>query len=405
MRKWLATMLCAALLLSLCACGGESDYDRGMRLIAEGRYTEAYTALKASDDPRAAEEVAKLVFVPTRKEYKNVTSGRETVDEYTYDAAGNLLTHTYNGALHQVYTYDEQNRVVKIQNYTYSELRETVNTYDERGNLLSHKVGYVGTNDFEWNTYTYDEQNRILTHRTHHLYDGEEYRLDRIYHYAADGTYYWEAVDPGEGRIRQYYDAANRELKFVEYNDADEEIILSEYRYDGAGNVVYDAQFPKLEVSRIIATVYNEKNQPITRTTELVDEGTETETYTYDEQGNCLSYVYQGVHATKTETYTYDEAGHRIGKKLVHSDGSSRQYTYTYNEDGTVKTMERQGTDGTMTTAYGYDTWGNRTTMLCYADRNEEKGVVTWQLCYYPHGVPEEVVELIQEPPFETWMR
>lgn len=405
MRKWLAAMLCLVLLLSATACGGDAEYKRGMRLIDEGDYTEAYRALQASSDSRAAAELAKFVGVPLRKEYKNVTSGRETVDEYTYDAAGNLLTHTYNGALHLVYTYDEQNRVVKVQNYTTSGLQETVNTYDERGNLLSHKISYVGTDDFELNTYTYDKKNRVLTHRTYHLYDGEEYLLDRTYHYAADGTYYWEGVDPGDGRIRQSYAADGRELKFVQYNDAGEEVILNEYRYDDAGNVVYHAQFPDLEVSTIVTSVYNAFNKLAEQTTEIVGEGTEKTIYTYDDKGNYLTYTKTGLYSNESISYTYDEAGHLIRKEQTGSGGSWRNYTYTYNADGTVKTVQRQGSDGLMLTSMDYDEWGNRTTMQRSSGRNEEKGAVTWQLRYYPDGVPEEVAELIEEPPFETWLR
>ena len=86
MKRWLAAVLCMVLLLSLCACGGESDYDRGMRLIAEGKYTEAYTALKASSDPRAAEELAKFAFVPLT--YQKIGPEGHYTHTYTYDAAG-----------------------------------------------------------------------------------------------------------------------------------------------------------------------------------------------------------------------------------------------------------------------------------------------------------------------------
>ena len=405
MRKWLAAMLCMVLLLSLCACGGDAEYKRGMRLIDEGNYTEAYRALQASADSRAAAELAKFVCVPLRKEYKNITSGRETVDEYTYDDAGNLLTHRYNGNLYRSYTYDDHNRMVKLEDHTYSGVRETVRTYDKQGNLLSNKATDVGTENFEENTYTYDRKNRILTHRTHHLYYGEEYLLDRTYHYAADGTYYWEGVDPGDGRMRQYYDADGRELKFVQYNDAGEEIILNEYRYNEAGNVVYHAQFPDLEVSTIVTSVYNAFNKLAEQTTEIVGEGTEKSIYTYDDKGNYLTYTKTGLYSNESISYTYDEAGHLICKEQTGSSGSWRNYTYTYNADGTVKTVQRQGSDGLMLTSMGYDEWGNRTTMQRSAGSTEEQGTVTWQMGYYPDGVPEEVAELIEEPPFETWLR
>ena len=131
-----------------------------------------------------------------RQHTKNKNSNRESLYEYTYDTAGNLVHefHRYafedeegveqaittttscsyneNGQLLSLKTTDKNGETTRKEEYT----------YDEAGHKIKEEISYDG---LSWNfrTYTYDEEGKLLTE--HH--NGET--IDTTtYSYNDDGT-------------------------------------------------------------------------------------------------------------------------------------------------------------------------------------------------------------------------
>jgi len=131
-----------------------------------------------------------------REHTKNKNSNRESLYEYTYDAAGNLVHefHRYvfvdeegveqaittttscsyneNGQLLSLKTTDKNGETTQKEEYT----------YDEAGRKIKEEISYDG---LSWNfcTYTYDEEGKLLTeHHTGETID------TTTYSYNDDGT-------------------------------------------------------------------------------------------------------------------------------------------------------------------------------------------------------------------------
>ena len=131
-----------------------------------------------------------------RERTKNKNSNRESLYEYTYDAAGNLVHefHRYafedeegveqaittttscsyneNGQLLSLKTTDKNGETTRKEEYT----------YDEAGHKIKEEISYDGLS-WIFRTYTYDEEGKLLTE--HH--NGET--IDTTtYSYNDDGT-------------------------------------------------------------------------------------------------------------------------------------------------------------------------------------------------------------------------
>lgn len=154
--KRIGCFLCMGLLL-LAACGKQSNdvYQQGQAELKNGNYTKAWAYFTQSDDPRAALELARLVFVPS--EQTSVTSFKEGVNRraYTYDERGNLIhvDNVFEGETSVVtYTYNEKNLLLTMK----EDARTATYTYDEAGKRLT----------YEWST-------EVGVYREEYVYDAQ----------------------------------------------------------------------------------------------------------------------------------------------------------------------------------------------------------------------------------------
>ncbi len=436
MRKWLAALMCVVLMLSLCSCGiGDVAYHCGMWHLRQGNYTEAYEWLRTATTPAAAEQLERFAFVPLT--YMLISPYSNRTITYTYDEAGYPATmeivqdkttylHAYvyvkgvqrERRTTEVYgngstivsrdTYTEQGKPLYRAYYEGDVLQyEAQYVYDGQGNLLKHTETGLDPEDDYYNCeeYTYDEQGRKLTffEELSSLYENS--RRQGTFTYAEDGSYV-ESIESNTDGVRRRtqlnYDSAGRLVRehsvvvgSVDPNDTR----LFEYRYDAAGNEVY--RYSKwYDTVETTTAEYNERNQLVYSKT-LDENGNIREIIqcTYNDAGKILTRAYTNTgFVWYKDSYTYDAEDKLLTEH--HTDGDmsyTRTATYTYNEDGTVKMSEEQNSNGAIYNAYGYDEWGNRVQSLSQYDRQETKAFATWELHYYPDGVPQGVENIISE--------
>jgi len=430
MKKIGTLLLCTVLLLSLTACSiGDVAYYQGMRQLKQGNYAKAYEHLRASTSATAAEVLENFAFVPLTHTYRDANQRSELAYTYTDEGypikvetsltwkngttAVRTQTLVYEGAVKKehrwhstddygtassVHTYNEQGKPVYEAFYSDGTLfAEHHYVYDAAGRQLSYKETGEESDSIES---TYDKQGRLLTENV----VGQGIIYNSTFVYAEDGSYVKNtAADSGDEQWRTQinYDAAGRVIRSHEIPvgaaDADE-TRLEEHRYDGAGNEVY--RYTKWGTTvRTTTSKYNEQNL-LTYEKTLNGDGTifSVVKYTYNEDGKVLTRDYSNTGITwRKDTYTYVEG------KLVkehHTDpeiGVTRTVIYTYNEDGTLKMAEEQGSEGSVYSSYGYDEWGNRTQSLIQSGLEETTATATWELHYYPDGVPEDVTQWIND--------
>ncbi len=160
--KRIGYFLCAVLLLlSIAACGQTQDvaYREGQVELKNANYAKAYAHFKESTDPRAAEELERLVFVPSKQSATSTFKSGQNVQTYIYDARGNLFREeaVFEGTKTQTeYTYNEQNRLLSVKDANST----AAYTYDEQGKRLTYErvldQGGVYREEYE-----YDEQGNL----------------------------------------------------------------------------------------------------------------------------------------------------------------------------------------------------------------------------------------------------
>lgn len=191
------------------------------------------------------------------KEERITPEGKNDITTYTYDEAGNRIAKVENEKVTN-YTYDENNRLLTANGTAY--------TYDNNGNLLSQ------TDSEKKTTYTYDERNRLIKAK---VQSGNEICIEE-YEYDWEGNRITKTVN--EVNITKYIVDSNRtyaqvlaeldgenkvKVKYVYGHSIisqtrDENVAY--YGFDGLGNV------------RLLTN----------------EDGSVTDTYTYDAFGNLL---------------------------------------------------------------------------------------------------------------------
>ncbi len=105
-----------------------------------------------------------------------------------------------------------------------------------------------------------------------------------------------------------------------------------------------------------------------------IEHDSETEyTYSYDEQGNCLTESSKDKWASTKTVYTYDAAGNELTYRHEYDGVLSSSGEYTYDADGNKLTHTDTGSEYTLAVSeqYVYDTAGNLLQSITY--RGDEK--------------------------------
>lgn len=310
-------------------------------------------------------------------------NGRIT-DRYIYDAMGKVLSHSDGSGNATLYTYDLLSRNTSVRrpeggitaiSYGRTGLVESIRdarggvaayTYD-KGNNITSITDALG-NKYE---YTYDANENRLSEKdpegnvTSYSYDAMDRLIKKtdalggIYTYGYDRhDNITSATDPMGNKQGLAYDVYYGNLTA----HVDEEGIKTEYAYDNNGNLLSIIRDGIL----VAAYGYDKNGQNISTT---LANGL-TETCTYDGNGNCIlktdkkdrsiAFAYDDENRLVKETtalgteygYVYDKAGNLTTR--IYPDGS--RDAYTYDRDGNVLTW----TDGEGSiTRYAYDALGN----------------------------------------------
>lgn len=238
---------------------------------------------------------------------------------------------------------------------------EKVYTYDTQGQLVSV---YAGTLLLEEHQYDYDEHTRTsatynedgtLTSITTTQYDNSgQYSNGHIRDYAA------EEYDPETGAV-----CASETITFHAYDDVSYEADSVRSTADGS------------ELTQVYARFRND-DQPLEETTTSEDSSgryTQTSTYTYDSDGNCLS---------KVRVMTEEVDGQEIVSRVEES--------YSYQFDGESRILKRTSTIsqeelGTriVHTLYNYDELGNLLSEMEYAEGETEVWLTSYTYAQYAH--------------------
>lgn len=338
-------------MVSSVACYGvDTNYRAGVAALESGDYLRAYEQLALSENSQASALLEKLVFVPIKR-----TEGN-TCSTYSYDQKGNLISednnYGTNGATTQ-YTYNEQNQLVYIETVNAEKIKTTTAyTYDESGNRISQE--WVCDGNITKHDFTYDKKNRCIR-KVQTDADGSVF--DTVMRYDKNGNMTYEKITYPNGewyeRIIEYT-ADNKPL--CENGGSRDSSYENSYTYNEAGLLI-----KKTVAGKEYSYTYDEKG----RLTKEIEPDGAVITYAYDEKGNCLLEKHVTAEGNEyTTENTYDNEGRLMSSKT--NTGGIRRFTY--------------------------DIYGNKLTEECGGDTAKDYfWEYTWELHYYPDGVPEEV--------------
>ena len=410
--------------------------------IEAGDYEDAYRYLITDESAEATELLSKFAFVPVEHTFeRDGEADSKTV--YTYDENGNLLSVNDDGTYaydHFTYTYDDQGRMVFAK---YTEGYEVTLSYDETGCTITHGSEWTriendllesypsshesATAENGWcdkgvwhilynekrqilgyklvctvcdveeteAPHTYDEQGRLLTvdnginGKDIYTYD-EQGRLLTKYNGGYRGTWIKDSYtyDENGNKIKWEYESCSwADSDYQE--DADPEYILitgcSVYTYDEKGNLI------KAEGTGYWQDQYWFTDEVVI--TGRSDLSEYTLNITYDSQGRITESEIDSIdkysdgreyRTYRKETYTYDSDGTctilctdennvTLGKRINYADGSNEQWRK--NADDSELSLKRY---------QKFDEFGNR----IEEGNNSAKSTDTYQLVYYPEGIP-----------------
>lgn len=304
-----------------------------------------------------------IVYTPRgrvdRIEVGSTGTGFEVTD-YTYDAAGNLISvilpdgsglyYVYDAADRLTDVYDQPNQQGNHIRYTLDGLGNTVETtrFDPQG-TLKRKQSFVydvknrlqaieNAAGATVQSFTYDASGNLLTsddsaNTTSYTYDA----LDRLV----------STTDALQGVAQYGYDAQDNLVSVQDPRGN-----TTNYQYDGLGNLTQQTS-PDTGVTGF--TGYDAAGNLLSRT----DARGVTTSYTYD----ALSRLTTIDYPTQTDTtYTYDSCPNGTGRLCSVTDASGST-SWSYDLHGRV-TARTQTVDGvSLTVQYGYDSAGRLSTL------------------------------------------
>ena len=306
----------------------------GYTYDALGNLTE-----KSARQNASAEKENIYTYTYNRFGQRTQMSGTDQTSDYLYDNLGRMIKETLTGGVTKEYTYDiANNRTGFILNQGTENQMNIQYEYDHLDRLSKIVVGTVST------TYEYDHNGNILTENVGKYSTG--YTYNRAGWITALSTQ--RETLPIQSHSYQYLPDGNVSAKESTVNA---QTTNNSYLYDQAGRLIqeqigglqqayqYDAYGNRAQMtvngeqSYVNDYSYDQNNRllQITKTA-----GTEVEqtTYTYDNNGNQLSWVKGSLSeraaapADSTATYTYDS----YNRLLTYWNGASNG-SYTYNGD------------------------------------------------------------------------
>ena len=228
-----------------------------------------------------------------------VTQPNGNITIYVYDAAGRRTGATDGIGLIDTLSYDGNGRTLT---YTDGEGNVTSNGYDAAGRLIS-----VEDPNGETETYQYDNNGNLT-----------------------------RVIDREDRETKYEYDDLDRLTKVIEDEAAGGLKRITEYAYDGLGNVLTLTAYQGSDGSGV----------------------SETTTYEYDDAGRLVRVVYpdnEPASSNGIARFTYYPAG------TVHTRTDQKGVVTTYTYDDLHRLIGRSYSDDTPTDVFGYDRAGRLT--------------------------------------------
>lgn len=237
------------------------------------------------------------------------------------------------------FSYDVYGRLTEevVINYETNDSAAYYMEYDKNGNLLKESLsGTIDEYDIEEiNEYTYDENGNTLTEKTVMSFAGNVMTIMDVYTYDDDGNMLTKrtTVDDEENCVTKYEYSDGQRYKETEYKDevmtnyteyvySDSGSLVTKIHYDGEGNETSRWENSYDSNERVVSKHY----------TSTDDFGTtKTEEYTYDDNGNILTF-YDFDYYLKTDfyEYEYDVNNNKISEKKYETEDRELKYQYTY---------------------------------------------------------------------------
>ncbi len=268
------------------------------KLVEIGDYKEALDVLEDGvRDTQSEKLTAKMEEINNNQ----MILSKQVVDKKT----GTSVVYEYNekGLETKVTYFDENGSATKIM----------VREYDEEGNVSEYRR-YDGTDEllgsiiYEW-TLTDGKKQCNITYLTY-----------------AEGTEYVVA--------QEITDEKNKPITFTEYNEDGFINVLKQYEYDEAGNLLKEMSVTDEEtLVNQYAYTYDDAGNMV-ESVSFYDEETPKLRNTYDVKGNIIESIeYDEAGETVcTETSTYDENDNLLTYVIV-SDEYNYHTTFTYNDN------------------------------------------------------------------------
>ncbi|MBE6608636.1 MAG: RHS repeat protein [Ruminococcaceae bacterium] len=307
------------------------NYNQAIDFIEEGKYEEAYSIFKNLGNSDMCD---KFYYVPVHIEY---TSGNNKISHDFYYNENNILsqslefedfeTDSYNRNTVNDYEYDANGNLIKWIITNYKEEKSVYEySYDTKGNLLNKTFtsgdGYRRTVE-----YTYDENGRLIKEYNvpgstlEYAYDSNNNLIKKIYTYLPEGDQQINdyTYDKNGNLIKDIHTSYGINKHIIDYTyDANDNLIkkvfihpdgmeyINEYIYDAKGNLIKEVYY---ESSR-------SNNRYVTD-------------YTYDENNNLIKLIYKW-NVTRIEEWTYDENGNITNYVNTANDKIVESTEYSY---------------------------------------------------------------------------
>jgi len=227
----------------------------------------------------------------------------ERVQAWTYDAFGNMASHTDGGGATTTYTYDNLDHQVSDSLTVGGTPRVETESYDAYGRELS-RTDALGLTT----TFTYDDAQRTIVTQS-------------------PGGLTTTSTHNREGQVVAITDAAGQ---------------TSRYSYDADGRLLTSSRPDGKSITSVYDAVGN-----VTMTT---DADGHVITYAYDAAGRVVTQTVDPDGLNLVTTYEYSGAGLLL--KVTDPQGNITDYLH--NVDGTVSAMGKGVADGSATMSYYY---------------------------------------------------
>ena len=335
MKKFICILVLSALMLvCLASCSDKNydataEYEKALSFVEERKYEEAYSIFKKLED---SEMCAKFYYVPVHIEY---TSGNNKISHDFYYNENNILSQAVEFSDAEIDSYDRKT----VNDYVYDangNLIECILTnykgengiykysYDANGNLIN-KISVLTNGNMETVEYTYDENGRLVKEHTisritvEYKYDDEGNLIEKIDTYLPTDS---ESIN------RYTYDKNGNLIKDV-YTSYGINKHIIDYTYDANGNLIKKVLIHSDGMEYINEYIYDAKGNLIKDVYYTSNDQSIVTDYTYDENNNLIKSVYRGSY-TRVEEWTYDENGNLTNYVNTTNDKIMESTEYSY---------------------------------------------------------------------------